>query len=139
MLGQENPSKKIATGASLLLQSPAEFNYLQSYFIMCRQHIFFCVAVVIKNQYLIKFFIKSNHRVGSAYSTSFDLKSGIVQRSCIVPLLFINYINDVADLFHGNKNVVYTPAMLRYSVIDSQDVCIILQLAIDELVASSVK
>ena len=32
-------------------------------------------------------------RVGSAYSTILDLKSGIVQGSCIGPLLFIIYID----------------------------------------------
>ena len=89
-----------------------------------------------------KFIIKSNHktRVGSAYSTCLDLKSGIVQGSCVGPLLFIIYINDVADLFNGNiKCSLYANDVKLYSVIDSEDDCIILQSAIDELVAWSVK
>ena len=79
-------------------------------------------------------------RVGSAYSTSLDIKSGIMRGSSIGPLLFIIYINDVANLFNGNiKCNLYADDVGLYSVIDSQDDCFILQSAVDELVAWSVK
>ena len=65
-----------------------------------------------------------------------DLKSDIVQDSCIGPLLFIIYINDVADLFNRHiKCSLYADDVKLYSVIDSQDDCFILQSAIDELVS----
>ena len=60
-------------------------------------------------QFLINRIIKT--RVGLAYSTSLELKSGFVQGTCIGLLLFIMYINDVADLFKGTLNVVYTPTI----------------------------
>ena len=75
-------------------------------------------------------------RVGSAYTTSLELISGIVQGSCIGPLLFIIYINDVADLFHETiKCSLYADDVKLYSVIDSQKDCFILQSATDEPVA----
>ena len=79
-------------------------------------------------------------RIRSAYSITLDLKSGIVQSSCIGPLLFIIYINDVTDLFNWNiKCSLYAYDVKLYSVIDSEAGCFILQSAIDELVAWSVK
>ena len=63
-----------------------------------------------------------------------------MQGSCIGPLLFIIYINDVADMFNGNiKCSLYADDVKLDSVIDSQDDCFILQSAIDEFVAWSVK
>ena len=60
--------------------------------------------------------------VGAAYWTILDLKSGIVQGSCIGSLLFIIYVNDVVDLFHGNiKGNLYADDVKLYSVVDSQD------------------
>ena len=76
--------------------------------------------------YLLNRTIKT--RVGSAYSTSLDITSGIMQGSCVGPLLFIIYINDVADLFNDNiKCSLYADDVRLYSVIDSQDDCFILQ------------
>ena len=66
--------------------------------------------------------------------------TAIAQGSCIGPLLFVIYINDVADLFNGSiKCSLYADDVKLYSVIDSEDDCIILQSAIDELVSWSVK
>ena len=81
---------------------PKLFGKLQSYGITGNVH-----------KWIISFLLNRTikTRVGSAYSTSLDLKSGIVQGSCIGPLLFIIYINDVADLFNGTLNVIYTPTM----------------------------
>ena len=43
-------------------------------------------------------------RVDAAYSEAIAMASGIVQGSCIGPILLVIYVNDVVDCF--NKEVV---------------------------------
>ena len=63
-----------------------------------------------------------------------------MQGSCIGPLLFTIYINDIANLFNENiKCNLYADDVRLYYVIDSQDDCFILQSAVDEFIAWSVK
>ena len=45
-------------------------------------------------------------RVGAAYSEAIAMTSGIVQGSCIGPILFVIYVNDVVDCF--DKEVVFS-------------------------------
>ena len=95
-------------------------SYLLSYNLMVLQATYIWIINVLLNRTI-------NTRVGSAYSTSLDLKSGYVQGCCIGPMLFIIYINDVSDLFNGNiKSSLYADDVKLYSVIDSEDDCIIL-------------
>jgi len=60
-------------------------------------------------------------RVGSRLSSSTTLTSGIVQGSCLGPLLFVIYINDVTRIF-GDKTTakLYADDLKLYSVVESQ-------------------
>ena len=64
------------------------------------------------------------------------MADGIVQGSCIFPILFIIYVNDVVDCF--DMEVVcslYADDMTLYTYIRSLSDCSRLQLAIDRLVS----
>ena len=109
--------------------------------IQCYHYIYILYIYISIYIYILQFCLLNRTittRVGSAYSTSLDLKSGIVQGSCIGPLLFIIYINDIADLFNGNvKCSLYADDLRLHSVVDSQDDFFVLQSAIDELVSKN--
>jgi len=60
-------------------------------------------------------------RVGSRLSSSTTLTSGIVQGSCLGPLLFVIYINDVTRIFGENITAkLYADDLKLYSVVESQ-------------------
>ena len=75
-------------------------------------------------------------RVGAAYSEAIAMASGIVQGSCIGPVLFVIYVNDVVDCF--DEEVVcslHADDIKLYTYIQSLSDCSRLQLAIDRLVS----
>ena len=75
-------------------------------------------------------------RVGAAYSEAIATASGIIQGSCIGPILFVIYVNDVIDCF--DKDVVcslYADDIKLYTYIQSLSDCSRLQLAIDHFVS----
>lgn len=77
-------------------------------------------------------------RVGAAYYETIDMASGIVQVSCIGPILFVIYANDVVDYF-DNKFVcrIYADDVKLYTsdYIWSVSDCNRLQLATDRLIS----
>ena len=75
-------------------------------------------------------------RVGAAYSEAIAMDSGVVQGSCIGPILFVIYVNDVVDCF--DKEVVcslYADDIKLYTYIRSLSDSSRLQSAIDRLVS----
>ena len=79
-------------------------------------------------------------RVGSAYSESVSLASGIVQGSCLGPLLFLLYINDVVNVFDANITCkLYADDVKLYTTIRSNDDCICFQNNLDKLMSWSDK
>ena len=75
-------------------------------------------------------------RVGAAYSEALAMTSDILQGSCIGPILFVIYVNDMADCF--DKEVVcslYTDDIKLYTYIRCFSDCSRLQLAFDRLVS----
>ena len=75
-------------------------------------------------------------RVGTTYSESIAMASGIVQESCNGPILFVNYVNDVVDCF-DNEVVcsLYADDIKLYTYIRSLSDCSRLQFTIDRLVS----
>ena len=74
--------------------------------------------------------------VGAAYSEAYSKASGIVQGSCVGPILLVIYVNYVVDCF--DKKVVcslYADDVKLYTYIRSLSDCSRLQLAIDHLVS----
>ena len=53
------------------------------------------------HMWLIDFLSGRTHqtRVGSSVSDVADIKSGVIQGSCLGPILFLLYINDIVDIF----------------------------------------
>jgi hypothetical protein len=61
-------------------------------------------------------------RVGYSYSESASLTSGVIQGSCLGPLLFLVYINDVVELFgQGTVCKLFADDIKLYCVIESSD------------------
>ena len=78
-------------------------------------------------------------RVGHSISDVADIRSGIVQGSCIGPILFILYINDVTSILNNNVRCkIYADDLKLYTEIISDDDCVSLQSTIDELYKWSV-
>jgi hypothetical protein len=77
-------------------------------------------------------------RVGSSYSQTAPLISGIVQGSCLGPLLFLLYINDVATLFDSAITCkLYADDVKLYSVVKTNSDFALLQDSLDRLYAWS--
>ena len=61
---------------------------------------------------------KQRTRVGTSLSGSCDLNSGVIQGSCIGPLLFVLYINDVVNMFNNAiESKLYADDLKLYSEI----------------------
>jgi len=75
-----------------------------------------------------------NTRVGSSMSESAQLCSGVVQGSCLGPLLFVLYINDVTSVISDKcKCKLYADDLKLYSEITVVDDCYALQDVIDKV------
>ena len=73
-------------------------------------------------------------RVGHSVSEQLGLHSGVIQGSCLGPILFVLYINDVTSLFGNNVQCkLYADDVKLYSVIKSIDDQTDLQTALDGL------
>ena len=74
-------------------------------------------------------------RIGRSLSESVDLTSGIVQGSCLGPLLFLIFINDLADIFDNEVTPkFYADDLKLYTSIESNLDNARLQRNIDRLV-----
>ena len=59
-------------------------------------------------------------KVGNNVSSYLDLKSGVIQGSCVGPLLFVIYINDIADCLEANSAVkLYADDIKLYTCIET--------------------
>ena len=77
-------------------------------------------------------------RVGDSYSTSKLLTSGVIQGSCLGPLLFLVYINDLSQVFSGEvKCKLFADDVKLYSEIHSSSDCFKLQEALDKIASWS--
>ena len=55
-------------------------------------------------------------RVGSSVSDVADIKSGVIQGSCLGPILFLLYINDIVDIFPEKVSIkLYADDVKLYS------------------------
>ena len=73
-------------------------------------------------------------KVGSAVSETRTLTSGVIQGSCLGPLLFVLYINDVVEVFsNGIKCKLYADDVKLYTVITTEADSAALQNALDKL------
>ena len=60
--------------------------------------------------------------VGNALSSMKPLTSGVVQGSCLGPLLFVIYINDIVTLFDGQCTCkLYADDMKLYTIVHAID------------------
>jgi len=73
-------------------------------------------------------------RVGRSMSDSAQLCSGVVQGSCLGPLLFLLYVNDVTSVISDKcKCKLYADDLKLYSEISVVDDCCVLQDVIDKV------
>jgi hypothetical protein len=74
-------------------------------------------------------------RVGHTLSTNAALSSGIVQGSVIGPLLFVLFINDIADLFKDSRCTckLYADDLKLYTVLETDSDCTFLQGKLTEI------
>ena len=74
-------------------------------------------------------------RVGMSLSdTVVDITSGVVQGSCLGPLLFMLYINDVVTLFDDKiRCKLYADDVKLYSVVNTQADSLAMQEKLDQL------
>ena len=79
-------------------------------------------------------------RVGNSLSGNCNLTSGVVQGSCIGPLLFVLYINDVVNMFNNAiESKLYADDLKLYSEIVAEADNLIQQHGLDYLVSWSNK
>jgi ribonuclease P/MRP protein subunit RPP40 len=73
-------------------------------------------------------------RIGSTCSEEQALTSGVIQGSCLGPLLFLIYINDVVSLFDKSVSCkLYADDIKLYTVISTNNDCLCLQRNLDLL------
>jgi len=73
-------------------------------------------------------------RVGSAMSSSIDIISGVIQGSCIGPLLFVLFINSLTKQLGSDvKCVLYADDAKLYSVVNTDSDCTNLQKGLDSI------
>ena len=69
-----------------------------------------------------------------SYSEFVNVPSGVIQGNVLGPLLFLLYVNDVADIFNGNcVYKLYADDIKLYSVLDSANDCSDLQCQLNDL------
>jgi hypothetical protein len=67
-------------------------------------------------------------KVGSSLSSNKPIASGVVQGSCLGPILFVMFINDVCDIFPASViSKLYADDLKMYTVVHSVNDCITLQ------------
>ena len=87
-------------------------------------------------QFISSFLHERNQktRVGQSVSNAVQLTSGIVQGSCLGPLLFLIYINDVTAIFDELvKPKLFADDLKLYTSVKSNDDCKLLQANLDKL------
>ena len=73
-------------------------------------------------------------RVGNALSSMKPLTSRVVQGSCLGPLLFVIYINDIVTLFNGQCTCkLYADDMKLYTIVHTTDFQVHFQQCLDAL------
>jgi len=81
-------------------------------------------------------FLSERHqcvRVGNTLSSTKPLTSGVVQGSCLGPLLFVIYINDIVTLFDGQCTCKLYADMKLYTIVDTTDFQLHFQQCLDAL------
>lgn len=74
-------------------------------------------------------------RVGTTYSTFATLTSGVIQGSCLGPLLFLLYINDIVSVLHGSARCkLFADDVKLYCCIDVDTDSIMMQCNIDAII-----
>ena len=69
-----------------------------------------------------------NTRVGNVLSSYHYIRSSVVQGSCLGPLLFVMYINDITDIFNAHVNCkLYADDVKLYTEVKSGDVLLCFQ------------
>jgi hypothetical protein len=73
-------------------------------------------------------------RVGNALSEVKALTSGVIQGSCLGPILFVLYINDIVGVFSNSIMCkLYADDVKMYTVVETDIDCRMLQQALDRL------
>jgi hypothetical protein len=73
-------------------------------------------------------------RVDSALSDVKRLTSSVIRGSCLGPLLFVFYVNDVANIFgDGIVCKMYADDVKLHSIVKTHDDSLLLQVALDKL------
>lgn len=77
-------------------------------------------------------------RVGRAVSDPVSISSGVIQGSCIGPLLFLLFVNSITKLFNNDvKCVLFADDVKLYSIVKSDNAFANLQLGLDSITSWS--
>ena len=96
------------------------------------------IIIELQNELMVSSLKVHCTRVGNAISRPLPLPSGVVQGSCIGPLLFTVYINDVCKIFDADtKCKLYADDVKLYSEIETDDDHTRLQENVDTLTIGS--